>query len=130
MRLGVVIAVVLAWSACSSHEAPPAPGPPPKTSPPKTPPAVDAAPLGACDRDEDCEIYCPSAPGCCSEYLCGCDLAIATRDEAAIEKDFEATCQHTDCKVADCGPPRLVHAACVAHRCDAVPDPPPDARAR
>lgn len=130
MWIGVGIAIAVACGACSSREAAPSTPAAGTASASASAASGSAAPAppGACDRDDDCEIHCPRTEGCCPAAPCGCTTAIAKRDEAADADDaLPERCNHVDCVKVDCGPPPAVHAACVAHQCEAVADAPPDA---
>jgi len=130
MRIGAVIAIVVACVACSSREATPiAPSGSASASPGSGTAAPPARPPGACDRDDECEIWCPRTVGCCPAAPCGCATAIAKRDEAAGDgaDDLPSRCDRVDCRRVECGPPPAVHASCVAHRCEAIDDAPPAA---
>ena len=104
------------------REASPAP-PPSRVPPPGPEPALRPPvprPAGAdCESAADCEIFCPSAPGCCGNP-CGCQSASPRAKHAEIERAFPKSCRRTPCPAMGCAFQPAMGATCRDHRCVAV----------
>lgn len=91
---------------------------------PDASPAVDpevATDPRACEADEDCVLYCPSAPGCCSSDPCGCRGAVHVGREADADTAYAARCEPSPgCSPVGCAYEPARGAACRDHRCVAT----------
>jgi hypothetical protein len=74
----------------------------------------------ACSSPQDCELACPSAPGCCG-WPCGCSHAIRRDQKAAYESSYGSTCKRRpQCPAVAClredFVPTCREGRCVAER--------------